>query len=93
MMFDKFIDRYRQQVESAPPPQLTQTISQLRPVRAPEPRPKPVDQPSQFGGAPSAAPGSTTGSTNPNLCAECERLIVGVFVRIKDKNLHVECFK
>uniref|UniRef100_A0A336MBH0 CSON014743 protein n=1 Tax=Culicoides sonorensis TaxID=179676 RepID=A0A336MBH0_CULSO len=28
-----------------------------------------------------------------NICADCERLIVGVFVRIKDKNLHVECFK
>ncbi|KYB27350.1 PDZ and LIM domain protein Zasp-like Protein [Tribolium castaneum] len=26
-------------------------------------------------------------------CTECERVIVGVFVRIKDKNLHVECFK
>ncbi|RZC34712.1 PDZ and LIM domain protein Zasp, partial [Asbolus verrucosus] len=27
------------------------------------------------------------------MCTECERVIVGVFVRIKDKNLHVECFK
>ncbi|XP_017773817.1 PREDICTED: PDZ and LIM domain protein Zasp isoform X3 [Nicrophorus vespilloides] len=26
-------------------------------------------------------------------CTDCERVIVGVFVRIKDKNLHVECFK
>ncbi|XP_023720196.1 PDZ and LIM domain protein Zasp isoform X7 [Cryptotermes secundus] len=26
-------------------------------------------------------------------CSDCERGIVGVFVRIKDKNLHVECFK
>ncbi|KDR20854.1 PDZ and LIM domain protein 4 [Zootermopsis nevadensis] len=26
-------------------------------------------------------------------CSDCERAIVGVFVRIKDKNLHVECFK
>ncbi|XP_041976607.1 PDZ and LIM domain protein Zasp isoform X2 [Aricia agestis] len=26
-------------------------------------------------------------------CDECYRYIVGVFVRIKDKNLHVECFK
>ncbi|XP_003247586.1 PDZ and LIM domain protein Zasp isoform X5 [Acyrthosiphon pisum] len=30
---------------------------------------------------------------NQNICADCERLIVGVFVRIKDKSLHVECFK
>ncbi|XP_060801258.1 PDZ and LIM domain protein Zasp isoform X6 [Amyelois transitella] len=26
-------------------------------------------------------------------CSDCNRYIVGVFVRIKDKNLHVECFK
>ncbi|KAK9306908.1 hypothetical protein QLX08_002545 [Tetragonisca angustula] len=26
-------------------------------------------------------------------CSNCDRVIVGVFVRIKDKNLHVECFK
>ncbi|XP_031369592.1 PDZ and LIM domain protein Zasp isoform X10 [Apis dorsata] len=26
-------------------------------------------------------------------CNNCDRVIVGVFVRIKDKNLHVECFK
>ncbi|KAI8428575.1 hypothetical protein MSG28_007328 [Choristoneura fumiferana] len=26
-------------------------------------------------------------------CSECNRYIIGVFVRIKDKNLHVECFK
>ncbi|KAK9512484.1 hypothetical protein O3M35_000906 [Rhynocoris fuscipes] len=29
---------------------------------------------------------------NPN-CSCCGKQIVGVFVRIKDKNLHVECFK
>lgn len=28
-----------------------------------------------------------------NICTECERLIVGVVVRVKDKNLHVDCFK
>ncbi|XP_058460547.1 PDZ and LIM domain protein Zasp isoform X2 [Malaya genurostris] len=28
-----------------------------------------------------------------NICHSCERLIVGVFVRIKDKNLHADCFK
>ncbi|XP_026667212.1 PDZ and LIM domain protein Zasp isoform X2 [Ceratina calcarata] len=26
-------------------------------------------------------------------CSNCDRVIVGVFVRIKEKNLHVECFK
>ncbi|KAF5296874.1 hypothetical protein FQA39_LY12392 [Lamprigera yunnana] len=26
-------------------------------------------------------------------CSDCDRVIVGVFVRIKDKNLHVDCFK
>ncbi|KAI4502326.1 hypothetical protein M0802_002238 [Mischocyttarus mexicanus] len=26
-------------------------------------------------------------------CNNCDRVIVGVFVRIKEKNLHVECFK
>ncbi|XP_032671168.1 uncharacterized protein LOC116844122 isoform X2 [Odontomachus brunneus] len=57
-------------------------LAGLRPVQAPET--KPQQQPS----TPQAnlPPGQ-------NICAECERLIVGVFVRIKDKNLHVECFK
>ncbi|XP_022241983.1 PDZ and LIM domain protein Zasp-like [Limulus polyphemus] len=32
-------------------------------------------------------------STNQNICSECGRLLVGVFVRVKDKNLHAECFK
>ncbi|XP_076685564.1 PDZ and LIM domain protein Zasp isoform X3 [Andrena cerasifolii] len=27
------------------------------------------------------------------VCSNCDRVIVGVFVRIKEKNLHVECFK
>ncbi|CAB0020516.1 unnamed protein product, partial [Nesidiocoris tenuis] len=43
-----------------------------------------------------AASSPTPGNPLPpgqNICADCERLIVGVFVRIKDKNLHVECFK
>ncbi|XP_029159382.1 PDZ and LIM domain protein Zasp isoform X2 [Nylanderia fulva] len=36
-----------------------------------------------------------SGSSTPGgvVCNNCDRLIVGVFVRIKDKNLHVECFK
>lgn len=45
----------------------------------------PVDRP---------APPSTGGlPPGQNICSDCERLIVGVFVRIKDKNLHVDCFK
>ncbi|KRT85169.1 LIM domain containing protein, partial [Oryctes borbonicus] len=45
--------------------------------------------------APENKPVSSTPQLPPgqNICADCERLIVGVFVRIKDKNLHVECFK
>ncbi|CAH0556492.1 unnamed protein product [Brassicogethes aeneus] len=53
-------------------------IAGLRHVMAPENKPKPP--------TPQLPPGQ-------NICADCERLIVGVFVRIKDKNLHVECFK
>ncbi|XP_055322490.1 PDZ and LIM domain protein Zasp isoform X16 [Sitodiplosis mosellana] len=45
----------------------------------------PIDRP---------APPSTGGlPPGQNICSDCERLIVGVFVRIKDKNLHVDCFK
>nr|XP_026486028.1 PDZ and LIM domain protein Zasp isoform X6 [Vanessa tameamea] len=45
-----------------------------------------------------AGPAGPTGPTGglpvgQNICEECERLITGVFVRIKDKNMHVECFK
>ncbi|XP_045493679.1 PDZ and LIM domain protein Zasp isoform X2 [Colias croceus] len=41
------------------------------------------------------APLNNTGGlpVGQNICEDCERLITGVFVRIKDKNLHVECFK
>ncbi|XP_020278195.1 PDZ and LIM domain protein Zasp isoform X5 [Pseudomyrmex gracilis] len=36
-----------------------------------------------------------SGSSTPSgiVCSNCDRVIVGVFVRIKEKNLHVECFK
>ncbi|KAJ8732148.1 hypothetical protein PYW08_014878 [Mythimna loreyi] len=56
-------------------------VSGLRHVQAPITRPD--------------APVNNTGGLPPgqNICEECERLITGVFVRIKDKNLHVECFK
>lgn len=55
------------------------TVAGLRHVSAPE----------------NKVPSSPQATLPPgqNVCADCERLIVGVFVRIKDKNLHVECFK
>ncbi|CAD6208336.1 GSCOCG00003342001-RA-CDS, partial [Cotesia congregata] len=56
-------------------------LTGLRSVSAPETKPQPTPPPQS-----SLPPGQ-------NICAECERLIVGVFVRIKEKNLHVECFK
>ncbi|XP_028048613.1 PDZ and LIM domain protein Zasp isoform X3 [Monomorium pharaonis] len=56
-------------------------LTGLRPVQAPETKPQTPSSPQA-----SLPPGQ-------NICAECERLIVGVFVRIKEKNLHVECFK
>uniref|UniRef100_A0A0C9RDT0 Zasp52_2 protein n=1 Tax=Fopius arisanus TaxID=64838 RepID=A0A0C9RDT0_9HYME len=55
-------------------------LAGLRSVAAPETKPQPTTPQT------SLPPGQ-------NICAECERLIVGVFVRIKEKNLHVECFK
>ncbi|XP_076547195.1 PDZ and LIM domain protein Zasp isoform X11 [Osmia lignaria lignaria] len=36
---------------------------------------------------------SSSGSSSVVVCSNCDRVIVGVFVRIKEKNLHVECFK
>ncbi|XP_069354820.1 PDZ and LIM domain protein 5 isoform X6 [Maniola hyperantus] len=48
-------------------------------------------------GAPAPAPPQLAVSPPPTTdtpyCSECNRYIDGVFVRIKDKNLHVECFK
>ncbi|XP_011193382.1 PDZ and LIM domain protein Zasp isoform X8 [Zeugodacus cucurbitae] len=61
------------------PQQHYQAPSATRHVNAPVNSPKPPST----GGLP----------TGQNICHECERLITGVFVRIKDKNLHVECFK
>ncbi|XP_071442449.1 LIM domain-binding protein 3 isoform X5 [Hetaerina americana] len=63
-------------------------VTGLRHVSAPETKVPSSDQPSSPYAVPKASlpPGQ-------NICADCERLIVGVFVRIKDKNLHVECFK
>ncbi|XP_017837045.1 PDZ and LIM domain protein Zasp isoform X10 [Drosophila busckii] len=59
--------------------QVYQSNGATRHVSAPVNTPKPPST----GGLP----------TGQNICTECERLITGVFVRIKDKNLHVECFK
>ncbi|RZF39745.1 hypothetical protein LSTR_LSTR003406, partial [Laodelphax striatellus] len=42
--------------------------------------------------APPYMPTSSPKSEPPK-CSGCGKTIVGVFVRIKDKNLHVECFK
>ncbi|XP_048485235.1 PDZ and LIM domain protein Zasp isoform X5 [Plutella xylostella] len=70
-----------QEEQNDPEPEVvSHAPSGLRPVAAPVTRP---DAPLNTGGLP---PGQ-------NICEDCERLITGVFVRIKDKNLHVECFK
>ncbi|CAH0627239.1 unnamed protein product [Chrysodeixis includens] len=68
-------------VEPVGPTAAPAPVSGLRHVQAPITRPD--------------APVNNTGGLPPgqNICEECERLITGVFVRIKDKNLHVECFK
>ncbi|CAH4019708.1 unnamed protein product [Pieris brassicae] len=58
----------------------TTPVSGLRHVPAPVAKP---EVPVNTGGLP----------VGQNICEDCERLITGVFVRIKDKNLHVECFK
>lgn len=75
-----------QEEQNDPEPEVTPQstappVSGLRSVQAPITRPD--------------APINNTGGLPPgqNICEECERLITGVFVRIKDKNLHVECFK
>ncbi|XP_066601203.1 PDZ and LIM domain protein Zasp [Prorops nasuta] len=38
-------------------------------------------------------PSSKASPTPLVICTNCDQIIVGVFVRIKEKNLHVECFK
>ncbi|XP_068081201.1 PDZ and LIM domain protein Zasp isoform X2 [Anabrus simplex] len=82
------IDSEPRDAEPEPPvgaaPVVSPPVSGLRHVSAPETRPTPTtphEDPFKI-----LPPGQ-------NICADCERLIVGVFVRIKDKNLHVECFK
>ncbi|KAH8322547.1 hypothetical protein KR074_003891 [Drosophila pseudoananassae] len=70
---------YQQQLQQQQQQQQQQS-SATRHVSAPITNP---NKPPSTGGLP----------TGQNICTECERLITGVFVRIKDKNLHVECFK
>ncbi|KZC14735.1 PDZ and LIM domain protein Zasp [Dufourea novaeangliae] len=41
----------------------------------------------------SSSSSSPSSGTSIVRCSNCDRVIVGVFVRIKEKNLHVECFK
>lgn len=86
-----------QENDSEPEPAELPSIASSAPYQPPpqqhQPQPQgvtkhvhaPVDRPisNNNGGLPAGQ----------NICADCERLIVGVFVRIKDKNLHVECFK
>ncbi|XP_019890162.1 PDZ and LIM domain protein Zasp isoform X11 [Musca domestica] len=68
-----------QQQSQYQPPQQQYQPSATKHVTAPVTQPKPPST----GGLP----------VGQNICYNCERLITGVFVRIKDKNLHVECFK
>ncbi|XP_073845502.1 Z band alternatively spliced PDZ-motif protein 52 isoform X9 [Musca autumnalis] len=70
--------QHQQQTQYQPPQQQYQP-SATKHVTAPVTQPKPPST----GGLP----------VGQNICYNCERLITGVFVRIKDKNLHVECFK
>ncbi|XP_076662405.1 PDZ and LIM domain protein Zasp isoform X2 [Halictus rubicundus] len=71
-------------------------LAGLRPVSSPETKQHQQQQQHQQQPQQQQQQPSTPQSSLPpgqNICAECERLIVGVFVRIKEKNLHVECFK
>nr|XP_014286610.1 PDZ and LIM domain protein Zasp isoform X2 [Halyomorpha halys] len=60
--------------------------------RATSPRPlTPLAK--EMGAEPSVPTPPTTSVQDNPPCSSCGKHIVGVFVRIKDKNLHVECFK
>ncbi|XP_075548936.1 Z band alternatively spliced PDZ-motif protein 52 isoform X5 [Dermacentor variabilis] len=67
------------------------------PVAASSPTPAPmvnlrhVEAPKTAPAPPAGQPNTSVGA--PNTCADCGRLIVGVFVRIKDRALHAECFR
>ncbi|XP_077532476.1 Z band alternatively spliced PDZ-motif protein 52 isoform X2 [Haemaphysalis longicornis] len=66
---------------AAPSSPVPTPMVNLRHVEAPKTAPAP----------PAGQPNTTVGA--PNTCADCGRLIVGVFVRIKDRALHAECFR
>ncbi|XP_018564668.1 PDZ and LIM domain protein Zasp isoform X5 [Anoplophora glabripennis] len=53
----------------------------------------PLDDRSRSSSLPGDPPKPNNPTEGVTVCTDCERVIVGVFVRIKDKNLHVECFK
>ncbi|CAL1269543.1 unnamed protein product [Larinioides sclopetarius] len=69
----------------------------LNHVDAPYRKDSPMTQQpvTQHVSAPITKPPSQTGDKPlaPNCCPECGKTIVGVFVRIKDKSMHPECFK
>ncbi|GBO03922.1 PDZ and LIM domain protein Zasp [Araneus ventricosus] len=73
------------------------TETGLNHVDAPYRKDSPMTQQkvTQHVSAPITKPPSQTGDKPlaPNCCPECGKTIVGVFVRIKDKSLHPECFK
>ncbi|XP_046916699.2 Z band alternatively spliced PDZ-motif protein 52 isoform X6 [Dermatophagoides farinae] len=55
--------------------------------------PSSIDGPIRHVTAPSGpCPQKQIDERNRNVCAHCERLIVGVFVRINNKSLHADCF-
>ncbi|XP_065207594.1 PDZ and LIM domain protein Zasp isoform X2 [Planococcus citri] len=54
-----------------------------------------IDRPRSTTNSPIPSASAPKRSSDPDnlTCSECRQNIVGVFVRIKEKNLHVECFK
>lgn len=71
---------------------LQQSLSQDDFGAVPSPSSPSVAQP-----FPAAGGAGTTTKTQlkpgENICSDCGRLIVGVFVRVKNKSLHADCFK
>ncbi|XP_054715777.1 PDZ and LIM domain protein Zasp-like isoform X2 [Uloborus diversus] len=69
-------------------------VDQQQPYRKDSPMVQPQVVTSHVS-APITKPASQTSDKPgaPNACVECGKSIIGVFVRIKDKSLHPECFK
>ncbi|KAK8376976.1 hypothetical protein O3P69_013576 [Scylla paramamosain] len=59
----------------------------------PSPSSPSVAQPFPAAGAANSTANKTQLKPGENICSECCRLIVGVFVRVKNKSLHADCFK